>query len=67
MDNYLLMGHILNCKLVPKEKVHPELWIGANRRWKVVPRGRLASVMHNKVRMIFCCPALRIQVIDDLT
>lgn len=49
MDNYLLTGHILTCKLVPKDKVHPELWVGANRKWRFVPRDRVARVQHNKV------------------
>ena len=50
MDNYLLMGHILTCKVIPKDEVHPELWIGANRKWRVIPRDRIARVQHNKVR-----------------
>ncbi|KAF5392784.1 hypothetical protein D9757_001024 [Collybiopsis confluens] len=50
MDNYLLMGHILRCKLIPKEEVHPELWIGANRKWRVVPRQQVARVAQNKPR-----------------
>ncbi|KAI0955905.1 hypothetical protein AcV7_006446 [Taiwanofungus camphoratus] len=50
MDNYLLMGHILTCKVIPKDEVHPELWIGANRKWRVVPRDRIARVQHNKPR-----------------
>ncbi|TFY64137.1 hypothetical protein EVJ58_g2816 [Rhodofomes roseus] len=50
MDNYLLMGHILTCKIIPKDEVHPELWIGANRKWRVVPRSRIARVQHNKPR-----------------
>jgi RNA recognition motif-containing protein len=49
MDNYLIMGHILRCKLIPKDQVHPELWVGANRKWRAVPRGRLTRVEHNKV------------------
>ncbi len=53
MDNYLLMGHILTCKVVPKDDVHPELWVGANRKWRVVPTYRLAQAQHNKV----CSPA----------
>jgi len=44
------MGHILRCKLIPKDQVHPELWVGANRKWRVVPRDRLARVEHNKSR-----------------
>ncbi|OSX57804.1 hypothetical protein POSPLADRAFT_1185789 [Postia placenta MAD-698-R-SB12] len=50
MDNYLLMGHILTCKVIPKEKVHPELWVGSNKKWRAVPRDRLARVQHNKPR-----------------
>ena len=29
MNNYLIEGHILQCKKVPAEKVHPLLWKGA--------------------------------------
>ncbi len=50
MDNYLLMGHILTCKVIPKDEVHPELWVGANRKWRVIPTYRLAQAQHNKVR-----------------
>ncbi|KAG6868674.1 hypothetical protein C0993_012177 [Termitomyces sp. T159_Od127] len=50
MDNYLLKGHILKCKVIPKDEVHPELWVGANRKWKVVPQDRLTRVHHNKIR-----------------
>lgn len=49
MDNYLIMGHLLQCKVVPKDKVHPQLWVGANRKWRVVPRARVERVTHNKV------------------
>ncbi|KAF9448310.1 RNA-binding domain-containing protein [Macrolepiota fuliginosa MF-IS2] len=50
MDNYLLSGHILKCRVIPKDEVHPELWIGANRKWRVVPRDRIVRVQHNKSR-----------------
>ncbi|KAI0783625.1 hypothetical protein C8Q75DRAFT_725508 [Abortiporus biennis] len=50
MDNYLLTGHILTCKVIPKDEVHPELWVGANRKWRVVPSSRLARAQHNKPR-----------------
>ena len=49
MDNYLLMGHILTCKVIPKDEVHPELWVGANKKWRAVPKDRVARVQHNKV------------------
>ncbi|KZT22007.1 RNA-binding domain-containing protein [Neolentinus lepideus HHB14362 ss-1] len=48
MNNYLLMGHILQCKVIPRDEVHPELWVGANRKWRFVPRDRIARVQHNK-------------------
>ena len=59
MDNYLIMGHILRCKLIPKDQVHPELWVGANRKWRAVPRGRVTRLEHNKVSKAFfwnSCP-----------
>jgi hypothetical protein len=40
MDNYLLAGHILVCKIVPEAEIHPKMWIGANRVFRVVPKGR---------------------------
>ena len=49
MDNYLLMGHILRCKFIPKDEVHPQLWVGSNRKWRKVPRDRIERVRHNKV------------------
>lgn len=49
MDNYLLMGHILQCKVIPKDKVHPELWIGANKKWRKIPWDRVVRVSHHKV------------------
>lgn len=50
MDNYLLLGHILQCKVIPKDKVHPDLWVGANRKWRPVPRDRIVRVQHHKAR-----------------
>ncbi|KAH7871502.1 uncharacterized protein C8R40DRAFT_1054740 [Lentinula edodes] len=52
MNNYLLMGHILHCKVIPKDEIHPELWVGANRKWRVVPMQRVARVKHNKLRTL---------------
>ncbi|KAE9406560.1 RNA-binding domain-containing protein [Gymnopus androsaceus JB14] len=52
MDNYLLTGHILKCKLIPKDEVHPDLWIGANRKWRVVPTQRVARAAQNKPRTL---------------
>ncbi|RXW20368.1 hypothetical protein EST38_g5477 [Candolleomyces aberdarensis] len=50
MDNYLMNGHIMQCKLIPKDKVHPQLWVGANRKWRTVPPDQLTRARHNKKR-----------------
>ncbi|KAG8691113.1 hypothetical protein FRC11_006686 [Ceratobasidium sp. 423] len=50
MDNYLIMGNILQCKVIPKKQIHPELWVGANRKWRTIPRDRIFRVQHNKHR-----------------
>ncbi|KIY73917.1 RNA-binding domain-containing protein [Cylindrobasidium torrendii FP15055 ss-10] len=50
MDNYLLMSHILRCKIIPKDEVHPELWVGSNRKFRLVPRDRIHRVKHDKER-----------------
>lgn len=41
MDNYLLFGHILKCKMVAPEQVHQNLWEGANKRFKKVPWNKM--------------------------
>lgn len=41
MDNYLMFGHILKCKIVPKEQVQENLWKGANKRFKAVPWNKI--------------------------
>ena len=37
MDNYLMFGHILKCKVVPAGDVHESMWKGADKRFKKVP------------------------------
>lgn len=46
---YLLYGHVLVCKVVPREKWHPTLWIGCNRKMKVVPTRKIETQRHNRV------------------
>lgn len=41
MDKYLLFGHILKCKLAAPEELHPEVWKGANKRFKTVPWNKI--------------------------
>lgn len=41
MDNYLMFGHILKCKYAPQESLHPDLWKGANKKYRKIPRAKL--------------------------
>ena len=43
MNNYLLFGHILKCHVVPAAAVHPNLFKGANKRFKVIPWNKMAG------------------------
>lgn len=38
-----MFGRILLCQLVPKSQLHPNLWKGANRRFKAVPQTKIAA------------------------
>ncbi|KAF2279673.1 uncharacterized protein EI97DRAFT_499074 [Westerdykella ornata] len=44
MDKYLMFNHILQCKFIPPEQVHPNLFEGANRRYKKIPRNKMAGL-----------------------
>ncbi|KAJ2905238.1 putative RNA-binding protein [Zalerion maritima] len=43
MDNYQMYERILKVKAVSRDKVHPDLWKGCNRRYKIVPWKKLAA------------------------
>ncbi|XP_068744059.1 MKI67 FHA domain-interacting nucleolar phosphoprotein-like [Montipora capricornis] len=40
MHNYMMFGKLLKCHVVPKEKLHPKLWKGANEKFRYVSRGK---------------------------
>lgn len=52
MDNYLLFNHILKCKMI--KEISPEdkerLFIGANKRFKAMPRAKMERRIHDKQR-----------------
>ncbi|KAK3113082.1 nucleolar protein [Teratosphaeriaceae sp. CCFEE 6253] len=41
MDKYLLFGHIMQVRTVPREQVKENIWDGTGRRKKPAPRNRL--------------------------
>lgn len=48
MDNYMMFGRLLKCKVVSKEKVHPRLWKGSERKFYSIPRQQEEITKHNK-------------------
>ncbi|ORY64090.1 uncharacterized protein BCR38DRAFT_206403 [Pseudomassariella vexata] len=50
MDNYLLFGHILKVKLVPKSQIHDSLWKGANKRFRAKPHNKIEGSNLKKPR-----------------
>jgi nucleolar protein 15 len=48
MNNYLLFGHLLVCKVIPQDNVHPNLFVGANRKFIVADRFKTLRKKHNK-------------------
>jgi nucleolar protein 15 len=46
MNNYLMFGHILKCRVVPQEQLHENVWIGADKRFKKVPWNKLEGRKH---------------------
>ena len=51
MHNYLLMGHILQCKLLQDDEIHPELWVGSGKKWRIVKQERVERQRVNRVSL----------------
>ena len=50
MNNYLLMGHLLKVSTLSPEQVHERMFIGANKKFKVIPYRKIEQVKHDKKR-----------------
>ncbi|WBW74920.1 nucleolar RNA-binding protein NIFK [Schizosaccharomyces osmophilus] len=48
MHNYLLYGRLLQCKVIPKDQIHDELFKGASQPFKRIPRATIARLEHQK-------------------
>ncbi|KAJ3192523.1 MKI67 FHA domain-interacting nucleolar phosphoprotein [Dinochytrium kinnereticum] len=48
MNGYLLFDHVLQCKLIPADKMHPKAFDGAEKKFKPVPRNKIERLRHNK-------------------
>jgi nucleolar protein 15 len=43
MDKYLMFNHILQCKVIPPEQVHADMFKGAGHRFKAIPLNKMAG------------------------
>ncbi|GAQ91851.1 hypothetical protein KFL_008690020 [Klebsormidium nitens] len=50
MHNYLLFGSVLQCSVMDPDKLHPDTFKNANRKFVKVPWQRIAREQHNKER-----------------
>ena len=52
MNNYLLMGHLLKVSLLTNDKIHENLFIGANSKFKIIPFNKINKRKYEKGRSI---------------
>ena len=52
MNNYLLDGHMLQLSMIPPEKVDPNLWVGANRKFRTAPVDRMERARRSRSRTL---------------
>ena len=48
MDGYFFFGQKLQCRVMKKSEVHPELFKGANRAFRIIPWLKIERERHNK-------------------
>jgi len=49
MHGYLMFGRLLDVHLVPPERQHARLWVGAERKWDRIPWRAIERQRHNEV------------------
>lgn len=52
MDNYLLMGHLLKVSLLTADKIHEDLFKGANTKFKVIPYSKINQAKFEKKKSL---------------
>lgn len=50
MDNYLIMGHLLQVKAIPADEVHPDLFRGASK-WRQFAGKTLRQIEDQRVQL----------------
>eukprot|EP00168_Porphyra_purpurea_P004982 TRINITY_DN1600_c0_g2_i2.p1 TRINITY_DN1600_c0_g2~~TRINITY_DN1600_c0_g2_i2.p1 ORF type:complete len:269 (+),score=87.91 TRINITY_DN1600_c0_g2_i2:190-996(+) len=49
MHGYLMFGRLLDVHMVPAERQHARLWVGAERKWHRIPWRAIERQRHNEV------------------
>jgi nucleolar protein 15 len=52
MNNYLLMGHLLKVSTLTDDKIHENLFIGANTKFKIIPYSKINQAKFEKKRSV---------------
>ena len=52
MQGYRLFDHTLQCHVLPPDKIHPNLFVGANKEFRKLPWKKLAREAHNRPRSL---------------
>ena len=50
MDNYIMFKQKLRVKVVKAADIHPQLFKGANRKFRTIPRQKINTEIHNRER-----------------
>ena len=50
MDNYIMFKQKLKVNVVKAADIHPQLFKGANRKFRAIPRQKLSREQHNRER-----------------
>ena len=61
-----MYSHILKCKFVPTEQLHPEVWKGANRRFKRTPWNRIERKRLRRARPVTSGPSVLSRSSEEL-
>lgn len=47
MNNYIVFEHVLKCSVIPPEKIHDELFVGANMKFKPIPWKKIGEMKND--------------------
>jgi len=51
MNNYLLYSHVLKCSVIPEDKLDPNTFVGANKKFKVIPWAEIERKKETRIKI----------------